>query len=260
MLTRCASNSRLRCQIGVIDTGVDVSDPRLSGCRIEGASVNDCSGVVTVCNDFEDLVGHGTGVAALIHAFCTDASLFAVRIAQVVNQEVSCEVSESRLAAAIDLCRELGIRLINVSYCIRLFEEKGGPLERACEAAMAANIIVVAAHNNRSNAECFPAAFASVIGVKRAHNVPRGSIVLVSELDKNVATWGGPVATTSHAADMRFLYGNSYAAAHVSAMIGRMMLVDDCLDLGRAFAYLKNASASVLPITEKADHFCPPGV
>jgi hypothetical protein len=227
-------------EIGIVDTGVDVLDPRLKGCCIHGISLSDSCGQITESGEFGDLVGHGTSVAAMIHAFCPSAPLFAVRIAQQAGGHNCERVSERVMAAAIDSCRERRIRVVNVSYSIQSVE-KHGPLERACEAARAENTIIVAAYHNQSDEPHFPAGFSCVIGVKIGPQLPRGRVAVLSESQMNVAAWGGPVtAFGANSAGMQFYYANSYATAHVSALIGRMLLVDDRLNLQRAMGYFRS--------------------
>ena len=69
----------------------------------------------------------------------------------------------------------------------------------------------------------YPAAFPTVIGVRRRGDLEPGGVSVLSEENRDLFAWG-----TS----------NSIATAQVSAMVGRIHTIDDSLRLEDVFAYL----------------------
>jgi subtilisin family serine protease len=247
----------------VIDSGVDGSHRWLKGVA-GGAGFELVDGQRRLVPDaYDDLFGHGTAVASLIHAFCPEADLYAVRLASyayvatglgsppMVSSSASelpyleLGVPESGLAQAIDWCVERGgIQVVNMSYSLDATElDTDGPLSRACRGAWEQGVTVVSSYGNRKNAMSFPAALATVIGVRRSLTLPPGRVEILSAENRDVAAWGGPVRTAFLKDTVSHVYGTSLSSAHVAAMIGRMYLANDRIGPDEAFGYLKQVSS-----------------
>ena len=212
--------------IGVVDTGVDARCSVFEGQGIQGIGVKRVGDRYQYDADFLDLSGHGTAIAARIHSFCNTAEICAVRIAQVEADGVSVRVEERALAMGIAWCVEQGIRIVNVSYSIAE-PSHGGRLARACRKAHEKGAILVAAYRNGERGPVYPAAFPTVIGVRRRSDLKPGQVVVLDGENLDVYAWG-----TS----------NSIACAQVSAMVGRIHTVDDRYGLEEVFAFLKEVA------------------
>jgi subtilisin family serine protease len=245
-------------RIAVIDTGIDPTHRWLNGCVVGGVGIEGGDGAAAprfTLGTFGDVAGHGTNMASLIHAFCPKAELMAVRIAacyRPVTRDgdrpfgetpyVEMGVSETVLAEAIHWCIDNKISIMNISYSLESVEPDGS-LEKACREAFDRGAIVVSSYRNGQSEPTYPAAFPTVIGVRRARGLAPGQLSIVSAGNRDVAGWGGPV----HGAHLRdtisYSFGTSQACALVSAMVGRMKLVDDGIGPEGAFAYLQRISA-----------------
>jgi len=149
-----------------------------------------------------------------------------VRIAQQEENCVAVRVQEQALAMGIQWCVDQGIRIVNVSYSITEAAE-GGFLWRACHDAHRNGAILVAAYRNGELGPVYPAAFSSVIGVRRRADLKPGQVSVLDEENLDLYAWG-----TS----------NSIACAQVSAMVGRIHTVDERYGLEEVFAFLREVA------------------
>lgn len=214
-------------RIGVVDTGVDAGHPMFKRKKPKGIGVRRVGDSYHYEADFQDLHGHGTAVASLIRSFCRRAQIHAVRIAQQDESGVVARVQEQALAMGIEWCVDQGIRIVNVSYSIAEAQEDG-PLVPVCRKAHENGVILVAAYRNGEDRPVYPAAFPTVIGVRRADNLKQpGQVAVFDERNHDLYAWG-----TS----------NSLACAQVSAMVGRIHSVDDRYGLEEVFAFLREVA------------------
>lgn len=207
----------------MVDTGADPACSVFEGHEVQGVGVDRIGNDYRYGADFRDLSGHGTAMAARIQSFCKTAQICAVRIAQRDKDGVAVRVQEQALALGIEWCVEQGIRIVSVSYSIGDAPD-GGFLARACRRAHENGMIVVAAYRNgEGKTPAYPAAFPTVIGVRRRGDLKPGEVSLLSEENLDLYACGR---------------SNSSATAQVSAMVGRIHSIDDSLGLETVFAYL----------------------
>ena len=225
-------------KIGVVDTGIDASHPWLHAAVVGGIGVRRNSEGYDVVPEYQDLLGHGTAVASLIHVFCAEALLYSVRIALQDGNLVTPYVQERAMATGIKWCLDEGIRIINVSYSLKGTPENGSIIHQVCQEAYERNAIIVAAHRNGEKSPVYPAAFPIAIGVHRRRDSKPGQISVFSEEDHDLSAFGGPCCLAHLGNSVRYIGGTSIAAAQVSAMVGRIHTIDDSLGLEAVFAYL----------------------
>ena len=192
-------------------------------------------------NAHEDRHGHGTAVASLLAAFCPEAIIVPVRIAQVQGGHSTYFVSEKILAQAIDWCINKKIRLINVSYSIEGVQNNG-LLAKVCRRAAENHTIIIAAYRNGFQKPVYPAAFPFVIGVSIRADIEYAQIAMTSENNHDVVASGGPYQTISPDNKPRIVFGTSFATAQVSGMVARMLVVRPTLTFNQVFGYLKKYS------------------
>ena len=97
--------------VAIIDSGINIQDPRLSGAEMEGWSIQfGATGHALLSADFHDEAGHGTEIAAAIHYFAPDAKLVAVKI-----MDARLRTSADLMAAGIETAYRNGARVINLS-------------------------------------------------------------------------------------------------------------------------------------------------
>ncbi len=216
----------LPVEIGLVDTGVDRERSSFKRRKPTGIGVRREGDVYRYEPDCHDLHGHGTAMASLIHSFCRKAQIRAVRIAQQDDNGVVARVQEQALAMGIEWCVDQGIRIVNVSYSIAEAPDDGF-LAKACRKAHENGTILVAAYRNGEELPVYPAAFPTVIGVRRRGNLEPGGVSVLSEENLDLFAWGG---------------SNSIATAQVSAMVGRIHTIDDSLGLETVFAFLREVA------------------
>ena len=149
-------------KVAVIDSGVDLHHPDLAGRLIGGYNV------LAPSSPPQDDNGHGTMVAGIIAADANNRRGIAgiAPLAQIMPVKVvdaSGNATDPNIAAGITWARTHGAKVINLSL--------GGPgnssvLQSAVDAALAANIVVVAAAGNDfAPTVQYPAAVPGVLAV-----------------------------------------------------------------------------------------------
>ena len=143
--------------MAVIDTGVEFGHPHVRRPPL-GCGVRSEGGVAVVEGDFDDPVGHGTCVAALVLWLAPTARIDAIRA--VGPDLLACAED---LAAAIEVAARRGAEVINVSVGTadsRHFDR----LHRAVESAVATGARVVAAAPEGGR-DVLPAGLPEVVAV-----------------------------------------------------------------------------------------------
>lgn len=153
-------------KISIIDSGIDVNDPRLQGVAIEGWSIQlGATGHALLSPDYADQNGHGTEIAAAVHRLAPDATLVAVKI---MGERL--RTSAELMAAGIETSARAGCRIVNLSL--------GTPnmgkalLLRDCCANAVDNgsIVLAAAHPKGERA--YPADLPETVGVAAHPDCP----------------------------------------------------------------------------------------
>jgi type VII secretion-associated serine protease mycosin len=148
--------------VAVVDSGVDGQNPALRGSVLPGWNV------LTENSDTADTAGHGTMVAGLIAArperglaaagVCRNA-----RILPVVVWSATQKPTAATIAAGINWAADHGASVINLSLG---GSSPNNAIRHAIDAALAKNIVVVAAAGNAfTDAAQYPAAYPGVLAV-----------------------------------------------------------------------------------------------
>lgn len=216
--------------VAVIDTGVDLDHPELSG-AISPASIDIVSGSTRFLDDDD---GHGTAVAGVIagrkngqlaHGVAFEADILAIRADALGSCTGGCAFAESDVATATDYAVTNNARVIN--YSLGGGSSIGTRLKSALAAAAnAGTILVLAAGNNGSDGPIFPAAAADDGAI-------RGSAIAVGSVDADgrISTFsnragdaadvfmvapGERIVTARAGGGGTVVSGTSFAAPHVS--------------------------------------------
>ena len=220
-------------RVAVIDSGIRAPHPHVP--RVAGGgrvSVDAARGEVRAANgQFEDLIGHGTAVAAAIHEKARDAELWAVK---VFERKLS--TSAPVLSAAIELASSYGARLINLSLGTGN-EEHAALLEKAvCCAAARGSLVVSALEWN--GVRCFPGSLPGVVGVRLDADCARDEIHVATEGASLVLT-ASPFPRPIPGIPLeRNLSGISFAVANAAGFLARLLEDTDAAsldDLKRGF-------------------------
>lgn len=146
----------LPVRIGVLDSGVCRTHPHV-GKIVDGVTIT-ADGAIA---GYEDTLGHGTAVAAIIHHLNPEADLVAVKI---FDRKLA--TSLPVVIRAIDWCLEHDIQIINLSLGT-LNPEHRSAFENAVARTTQAGAVIVSALE-MSGAAALPGSLAGVIGVMEA--------------------------------------------------------------------------------------------
>ena len=201
-------------RVAVIDSGIDATHPLLEGCvdtegsvalaRVDGA-------IEEVDGPHDDLFGHGTACAGIIHSFAPEATITSVRVLGERLSSTS-EVFLRGLAWAV----ERGFDVINLSLGTRR-RDWALAFYEVCDQAYFSGSFVVTAANNIMRPS-FPSLYSSVTSVAcnvssdpwRFHyNPDPPTEFLARGIDVDVAWKDGTTMCST---------GNSYAAPHIAGL------------------------------------------
>lgn len=200
-----------KVKVAILDSGVDY----VSGINLEG-QVNLVEEEQYLPVMFQDLTGHGTGIAGIvagngetgIYGVNPKASVYSVRVLDGENK-----APLSRIVRGIYWCIENGINIINMSFGTPV---RSKVLEQAVSDAYAANILMVAASGNSGGDVEYPAAFDEVMAVASADTQARISDFSNTGEELDVAAPGEKIRTTGFFEGYMVTQGTSIAVPHVT--------------------------------------------
>lgn len=153
-------------KVSIIDSGIDVDDPRLAGARIEGWSIQlGATGHALLSPDFHDQNGHGTEIAAAIHRMAPDATLVAVKI---MGERL--RTSAELMAAGIETSAKNRAAVVNLSLGTPNMG-KALLLRDCCANAVEAGSVVLAAAHPKGE-RAYPADLPETVGVAAHPDCP----------------------------------------------------------------------------------------
>lgn len=206
-------------RVAVVDSGIEASHPAIG--HLAGAVAIEPDpaakgGLRLLEGPHQDLFGHGTACAGIIRRLAPDAELFSVRVLGKTLKG-----SGSALIAGIDWALEHDMDVINLSLSTRK-RDYYALLHDLADKAYFRNAMLVCAVNNVP-ATSYPAEYSSVFSVGAcATDDPEGVLYNPSPpvefgapgIEIEVPWRGGGRITTT---------GNSFAAAHVSGLLARIL-------------------------------------
>lgn len=196
--------------IAVIDSGVDTSavGPVAGAVAIDGNTV--------VEGPHDDAFGHGTACAGIIRRVAPLAELYSVR---VLGSTLS--GTGAALLAGVRWALDRKIQVINLSLSTRR-REHCAALHELADRAYFGNTVLVAAVNNVP-AVSYPAEFSSVISVAACQG---DDPFLLRYNPSPPVEFGAPgigVRVPWPGGGTMTATGNSFAAAHVSGLVARIL-------------------------------------
>jgi subtilisin family serine protease len=204
-------------RVGVIDSGIDYDHPAVSGnvrggVRIEYDEAAENNLRYTSEEKPEDMFGHGTACAGIIHSLAPEAELVSIKVLSPEGRGRSLQ-----FAAGIDWAVENGIQVINMSLSSSS-EDYYAMFHRLTDEAYFKNVVLVSAVNNIPVAS-YPSLYSSVVSVA-AHEGrdpfgfyynPAPPVEFGAPgIDLNVA-WANKSYIVST--------GNSFAAPHITGIV-----------------------------------------
>lgn len=145
--------------VAIIDSGIDTSDPRLEGVEIEGWRLElGATGHALIHPGFDDTHGHGTDIAATVHAVAPGAKLVAVKI---MGDKL--RTPAELMAAGIETAARNGAHVINLSLGTPNMG-KAMLLRETCGQAFELGAVVLAAAHPKGD-PAYPADLPETLGV-----------------------------------------------------------------------------------------------
>jgi subtilisin family serine protease len=194
-------------RIGIVDSGVHVAHPHIG--NIVGG-VNIVSGAQDP--SYVDHLGHGTAIAALIHARAPQADLWAVKIFQH-----ALATNLATVLSAIDWCLDNEMDLINLSL-----GTTNGEHRAAFEAAVSrlrANRIVIVSAFEMNGTSALPGSLPGVVGALADSTKAPGEHGFEMRDEKAIFTASPFPREIPGVPRERNLHGVSFAVAHVTATL-----------------------------------------
>ena len=152
--------------IAIIDSGLNVDDPRMAGAEIEGWSIElGATGHALLSSEFADTNGHGTEIAAAIRSRAPDAKLIAIKI---MGDKL--RTTAELMAAGIETAARNTATVINLSLGTANMG-KALLLRDCCANAEEAGSVVFAAAHPRGDV-AYPADLPETVGVQAHPDCP----------------------------------------------------------------------------------------
>ncbi|MCA9901972.1 MAG: S8 family serine peptidase [Anaerolineales bacterium] len=204
-------------RVAVIDSGIESDHPALGGAVQGGVGIDyDPSAPDLLCYVEEprpqDVFGHGTACAGIIHALAPEAALYSVRVLGGDGRGRSLQ-----FAAGINWAIANGMQVVNMSLSTSS-EEYFGLFHQLADEAYFHGVTVVSAVNN-DRVPSYPSLYSSVISVAAHEKQDPFTFYYNAKppvefgapgIDVRVAwTNKGYITTT----------GNSFAAPHVAGIV-----------------------------------------
>ena len=194
----------------LLDSGVDYSD----GIDIAD-SINFVDEEDYVVPMYQDLTGHGTGIASIICAngeggikgVNPNVNLYSVKVLDGENK-----APLSRIIKGIYWCIDNDVNIINMSFGTSTYSNA---MKKAVEDAYDAGILMVGASGNNAGKVEYPAAFKEVMAV--AATTPDAEISSFSNtgIELDIAAPGEKIQTASFFGGSVVTHGTSIAVPHV---------------------------------------------
>ena len=204
-------------RVAVIDSGIEHDHPALEGC-VQGGVVVEYDETVEYDHriepepDPQDMAGHGTACAGIIHSIAPAAQLYSVR---VIGSDM--RGRGIQFAAGLDWAIDNDMQVVNMSLSTSK-QEYFALLHELADDAYFKNMVLVSAVNNIPSPS-FPSLYSSVISVA-AHE------------EKDAFTFyynpSPPVEFGAPGIDVRVAWnnkqyitstGNSFAAPHIAGIV-----------------------------------------
>ena len=202
-------------RVAIVDSGVERDHPAVGGRLVESVAVervgDDWQVVPTRPND---VVGHGTACAGIIHALAPEADIVSIRVLGPDNRG-----NGGAFAAGLWWAiTEAGASVANLSLSSRS-DAYFGPLHELADEAYFRNVLLVSAANNVSVAS-YPSLFAAVVSVA-AHDVPDPDAWFYNpEPPVEFGGYGLNVDVAWRGGTRMVVTGNSFAAPHIAGLRG----------------------------------------
>ena len=199
-----------RVRVAMLDSGVHTGNPHIQRGLEGGVSILP-DGVER--SEFQDTLGHGTAVCAVLQELAPEADLYSVKI---FNRQLA--TSLPIVLRAIDWCLRQEIDIINLS--LGTANEDHRPLFLAAiERVQAAGALLVSAYEVNGTL-MLPGALPGVVGVVEDVSCSRETYRVIREEPIRFAACPYPLDIAGVPRE-RNIHGVSFAVAHISSQIAK---------------------------------------
>ena len=224
-------------EVAIIDSGLTAAHPHVRGLTLRGFALHGDVPPLTRSDDFSDVTGHGTAVAAALHRLAPEVAVLAIRL---LDDEL--RTTTAALCAGIRAAAAEGARVINLSLGSGR-DEAAEPLAAAVAEAADAGAVCVAAAHPRGRT-LFPADLPTVISVTTHRSCPLADLLTVPGPLPRFLAHGFPRPIEGRAPTDNF-FGPSFAAVHVSARVARLLDATPALGFDEVVAHLRAQATGV---------------
>lgn len=207
-----------KIKVVIVDTGVDTSHPLLSKCNIDGCTFKVLDNGIHIFPEYYDDFGHGTAITSIIANGLNNTELYIIKI---FNEQYYCQ-EESLIAALNYIDKNIPCNIINLSLGLNVCMLKD-ELHQIIIQLKSKGITIISAFNNDGSLS-YPAAFSEVIGVDTSDICTKTEqFEFVENSLVNIRAKGNNQRVAWLGQSYRVLCGNSFAAAHISVVVGRLL-------------------------------------
>lgn len=236
-------------KIIIIDQGVDTTHVRLATANITGVTIRKRRHTYEIEEGvFDDLTGHGTAIAAIIHRLAPAMELYALKLTTERGT-----ITEDLLVKGLEWCRSVpDVCLINISLGIA-DNNPSAALYEACHHLHVAGIHIVAAIHNFPGVDCYPAYFPFVYGVGCGLTKNKTDFNYLGEGKINILAKGTMQRVAWKNNEFLITAGTSFAAAHVSGILGELLFRNPHANINTYLQQHANAEVQELSYLKKDD-------
>jgi subtilisin family serine protease len=205
-------------RVGIIDSGLETTHPRLRGRVVQSVAVELIDGEPVVVPDEagEDLYGHATACGGIILEMAPQVELVSIR---VLGADL--RGKGWAFAAGLEWAINQGLGVLNLSLSSKS-EELFPVFHDLADRAYFRGVAIVSAANNVPTAS-YPSLFASVFSVA-AHGEPDPFRLYYNPVPPvEFGAWGVDVPMAWKDGGATVATGNSFAAPHVAGMVALIL-------------------------------------
>ena len=204
-------------RVGIVDSGLEVSHPRLNGRVVQSVAVELEDGEPRVVpDDGADLYGHATACGGIILGLAPEVELVSVR---VLGSDL--RGKGTAFAAGLEWAIDQGIDVLNLSLSSK--SEALFPIfHELVDKAYFKGIPLVSAANNVPAAS-YPSLFSTVISVAAHGESDPWRLYYNPSPPVEFGAWGVDVPIAWKGGGSTVATGNSFAAPHVTGMVALIL-------------------------------------